>query len=777
MPNRDMIYLADDLDATVDRILSDKELSGLGLNRTRIRQALRSFKGDEIAASVFLKKYALRDERGRALETTLEEAKDRWARAVAGAEKSGREEWEKRFRRLYDHFLPAGRQMFALGNNNVKKATFTNCYVTKITDDSIEGIYGAAQSIAKTFSYGGGIGLDVGELRPRGAKISNSALYSTGSVSFMELFSLTSGLIGQSFRRGALMITIPVNHPDIEEFIEIKHGNRDKVKYANISVKLTDEFMRAVEEDRDFTLSFETKHERIEKTVRAGELWRKIVQSARDSAEPGLMFWDQAVRMSPSDVYPNMRIHSSNPCGEQLMEAGSACVLGSLLLHTFVRNPFTPEAEFDFGLFGDMVRGGVRHLDNIVTLNMGKHALPEQEEAARRGRRIGLGITGLADMLASLGLKYDSEEALAFVETVMAVKRNAEYGASMNLAAERGSFEVFDAERHYERGFPSTLPDELKALGHVQGQRNVAISTVAPSGSLSIIAQCSSGIEPIFALRYKRYVELGDERKEFEVRHQGIARFIAATGSSDFPDCWVTAHEIPHEARIRMQAVLQRYVDASISSTVNLPKNVDTETVASIYMDAWKAGLKGVTVYREGSREGILVTDDDFRHEDAAGMPVIDTVVHMVRAEGGDKFYIPVSYRNADLRRPYQVFIMNYKAGENDRLVKLGNDLVRMVRAAGVDEGRIEKYLSRSSSSLSKVTRFISLALKADLLEECVSILDRHAFAGTLASELHGIFAASLAIGRLLCKECGSHNVRHEEGCKRCLDCGWTGCG
>ena len=770
----DLIYLADDLESTAGRILADEELAGLGLTKTKVKRTLKSFQGDEIAASIFLKKYALRDEKGKVSETTLEEAKDRWATAVASAEKGDKEEWAEKFGVLYNHFLPAGRQMFALGNTNVKKATLTNCYVTKIDDDSIEGIYEAAKNIAKTFSYGGGIGLCIGELRPRKAKVSNSALFSTGAVSFMDLYSMTSGVIGQSFRRGALMITIPVDHPDVEEFVEIKHGNTDKIKYANISVKLTDAFMRAVEQGKKFKLSFLTKHEAIEKVVDARALWRSIIKSARDSAEPGLMFWDRMVELSPSEIYEGLQVHSTNPCGEQILEPGGACVLGSMLLHTFVKNPFTPEAEFNYELFGNMVRGAVRHLDNVVTLNMGKHALSEQEQAAKNGRRIGLGVTGLADMLAALGLRYDSEEALTVTERVMTWKRDSEYHASISLAKKRGSFEMFDSSRHYEQAFPATLSERIKALGRIQGQRNVAISTIAPSGSLSIIAQCSSGIEPIFALRYKRYVELGDNRKEFEVRHQGVARLVAATNSPDLPECWVTAHEIHHGTRIRMQAMLQKYVDASISSTINLPRDVDAETVGNIYLAAWKAGLKGVTVYREGSREGILITDE---YASKAGKPLIDTVVHQVRAEGGDKFYIPISYRGGDLRNPYQVFILNYKATENDRLVKLGNDLIRMVRDSGTSEKRIEKYLSRSKNSLSKVSRFISLAFKEGLLEQCVTILDKHAFVGTLASELHGIFSKSVAIGKLLCTECGSSNVRHEEGCKRCLDCGWTGCG
>ena len=308
-----MIHLVDDAASTVKRILSDEELSGCGLTKDKVRHTLASFGGDEIATSVFLKKYALRDGEGQIMELSLGEAKDRWAEAVAGVESSlAGTAPVAYFRALYEHFLPAGRQMFALGNGFVN-ASLTNCYATKIMDDSIEGIYGAAQNLAKTYSYGGGIGLCVGELRPRGAKVSNSARFSTGAASFMDLFSLTTGLIGQAGRRGALMITIPVSHPDIEEFIEVKHGDVERVKYANLSIKLTDEFMRTVESDGMFELSYSTKHETIRREVKARELWGRIVQSARDSAEPGLMFWDRMVEMSPSECYPSLQVHSTNP--------------------------------------------------------------------------------------------------------------------------------------------------------------------------------------------------------------------------------------------------------------------------------------------------------------------------------------------------------------------------------------------------------------------------------------------------------------------------------
>jgi len=728
----ELIYLNDNLDATVQRILNDEELSEYKLNKEKVNKILKSFQGDEIACAVFLKKYAVRNEEDEIIEFSLEEAKDRWAKCIVSAEKyfDTPSKDEKYFRELYEYLLPAGRQMFALGNKYVKNATFTNCYVTKIEEDSLEGIYDAAMKCARTYSYGGGIGLCIGELRPNKSKVSNSARHSTGAISFMELFSLTTGLIGQSGRRGALMITIPVHHPDIEEFIEIKHNNTDKVKHANISIKLTDKFMDAVINDEDFELYFKTIHEEIRKKVNARELWQKIVQSARDSAEPGLVFWDRMTEMSPSDIYERLQVHSTNPCGEQILESGGACVLASLLLHTFIKNPYTEVAYFDFELFKEMVSRGVRHLDNVVELNFGCHGLQEQEEAAKLGRRIGLGVTGLADMYAALGLRYDSKEALHLADEIMKIKKVVEYDVSIDLAAERGSFPLFNSDKHFESGFCATLPEELREKGKRYGLRNVAISTIAPSGSLSIIAQCSGGIEPIFSFKYKRYVEMGRKtRKEFSVYHQGLARYFDIVGKQEvLPDYWVAAHEINYKYRVKLQGIIQKHIDASISSTINLSSDVDADTIGKIYIDAWKEGLKGITVYREGSREGILVTDE---FASAAGVNEMDTAAQCVKAEGGDKFYIMTSYRDRDIKKPYQVFVMNYKQSERDTFVKTGNALVKMLRDKGVSERRIEKYSERSKTSLEKLTRFISLSMKTDNLKECVEILGDHAFAGT----------------------------------------------
>lgn len=780
-----LIYLNDDIDEVVERILSDDELKECGLSKRKVARTLKSFKGDEIASSVFLKKYALRDFDNKIVEFTLEEAKERWAKTISSAEvlfnnpdkeDVAEETFLKYFKELYEYLLPAGRQMFALGNEYVSNATYTNCYVTKIKEDSLEGIYDAARKLARTYSYGGGIGLCIGELRPANAKVSNSAKHSTGAVSFMELYSSTTGLIGQHGRRGALMITIPVTHPDIEDFIEIKHNNTDKVKHANISIKLTDEFMNAVINNEDIELRFDTVHEGFVKSINARDLWQKIIQSAYDSAEPGLLFWDRMIEMSPSDTYDRLKVHSTNPCGEQILEPGGACVLSSLLLHKFVKKPFTSEAEFDFKLFKEMVIRGVRHLDNVVELNMDRHGLEEQKQAAILGRRIGLGVTGLADMFASMGIRYDSQEALDLSDKIMEVKKITEYKASSSLARERGSFMLFDPDKHFTRGFCKDLPHDVVELAKKEGLRNVAISTVAPNGSLSIVAQCSSGIEPIYALMYRRFVELGQKRKKFVVYHQGVKRFLEESDIDDaekLPDYWVTSHQIDYKFRVKLQGVLQKHIDASISSTINLPADVSIGTVSQIYIDAWKEGLKGVTVYREGSREGVLITEDFVQK---SGSPDMDSVIRCVRAEGGDKFYIMISYKNGDVKHPYQVFVLNYKKTENDSFIKISNSMVKMLSAQGVSEKRIQKYLDRSTNSLAKLTRFLSLSMKTENLDKAVDVLDEHAYAGSLAARLSNILSDSLEMRKAMCKDCKSSNVRMEEGCMRCLDCNWSGC-
>ena len=598
-------------------------------------ETLAAFQGDLLRASIFYEKYALRDPEGRVQETRPEQMWARVARELASVEPDPGEQarWEREFRWLLEdfRFLPGGRILHGAGNP--RKVTLINCYVEGIQGDSLEAIYTCAQNMARTFSRGGGVGTDISVLRPRGAPVHNAARVSTGAVSFMELYSLTTGLIGQGGRRGALMITIADHHPDVLEFCSVKR-DLTSVRYANISVRVSDAFMRAVERDDLWTLWFEGPEVgRIERTVPARTLWEELTAGARDWAEPGVLFWDTILRMGTSN-YGGMTPISTNPCGEEPLEHGGCCDLGSINLSRFILDPFSPHARVDFDSLGRAVEVGVRLLDNVHDYNRGRHALPHQEEAALRSRRIGLGITGLGDALIMLGLRYDTEEAIAQAEQIMRFVKERAYWASVRLAQEKGPFPAFDAGAHLAQPFLSTLPEKLVEAIRTHGLRNVSLLTIPPVGSGSALAGVSNGLEPVFALSYVRRSE-SLQREYFRVLHPLVAEYCKRTGqridlaeldrvedpdaylSERLPPYFVTAHRIDPIRRVDMQAALQRHIDQSISSTVNLPRDVSVETVARIYAYAWRAGLKGISVYREGSREGVLLTPEEVRRRRA----------------------------------------------------------------------------------------------------------------------------------------------------------------
>ena len=597
-------------------------------------QTLAAFDGDELRARVFLEKYALRGADGEVIETTPEQMWDRVAREIASVEPTPdlQAHWYREFRWLLDgfRFIPGGRILHGAGNPS--KTTLLNCYYLDIRGDSLEDIYDAASRMARTYSRGGGVGIDISILRPRGAPVHNAARYSTGAVSFMELFSITTGLIGQSGRRGALMITIADTHPDLLDFITIKR-NLDRVRYANISVRLSDAFMRAVENDAPWTLYYESPEAgRIERTLPAREIWHELVTSARDWAEPGVLFWDQVIRWGTSN-YAGMTPRGTNPCSEIPLEPGGACDLGSIALHQFVLHPFTPQATLDFSGLRRAVRVAVRFLDNVLTYNEGRHPLPEQEEASRRSRRIGLGITGLGDMLLMLGLRYDSDEAIQLASQVQETIKLEAYRSSVDLAREKGFFPAFDPNQHLSQAFFSTFPDALVEDIRRFGLRNVSLLTIPPVGSGSAMAGCSNGLEPVFALYYLRRSE-SLSQDQFRVLHPAVAAYARINNidlrdldrtedphgylKSRLPAHFVTAHDVDPMRRVDMQAALQRHIDQSISSTVNLPREATTETVERVYIHAWRSGLKGISVYREGSREGVLITPEEARRRDTA---------------------------------------------------------------------------------------------------------------------------------------------------------------
>lgn len=573
-------------------------------------ETLAAFGGDELRARVFHDKYALRDRDGNVAERTPDQMWQRIAGEIASVEHPDRRaEWEQNFCWLLGEFrfIPGGRIMHAAGNS--RRVTALNCYVIPVLDDSIESIFDWMKQAARTYSLGGGVGTDISVLRPRGASVNNAARSSTGSVSFMELFSLTTGTIGQSGRRGALMITIADNHPDVLDFIKVKR-NLEKVRYANLSVRISDAFMRAVEDNGTHDLVFENERATMRRTVKAREVWRDLISGARDYAEPGVIFWDAVKRWSTSE-YNGMGVVTTNPCSEVPLEPYGNCCLGSVNLPRFVRDEFTSSARVDWEHLERALRYAVRFLDNVLDYNADRHPLPQHREASLFSRRIGVGFTGLGDMLVMLRLKYDTEPAIAFADGLFDRIKNVVYDESVNLAIQKGQFPGYDAGPHTSQAFVRTLRPEVLERIHRHGLRNVGLLTVPPVGSGAALAGVTSGIEPIFDLSYVRRSE-SLSQEFFTVYHPLVGEFMERFGierATDLPDCFVTAHQIRPEMRVRMQAAVQRHIDHAISSTVNLPQDAQPDDVEKVYFLAWKSGCKGITVYREGSRDGILITE------------------------------------------------------------------------------------------------------------------------------------------------------------------------
>ena len=554
------------------------------------------FLGDELRAGVFLRRYALRDPEGRLLEATPPEMWERLARQVARVDKGSFQEvlWL-----LSDfRFVPGGRILFGLGH--WRKSTLFNCYFLPIREDSVRGIARFLDEAMRTFAYGGGVGTNADVLRPRGARVGNAGVESSGAVSFMELFSTLAGVMGASGgRRGALMLTFSDTHPELLAFLRAKTDpERTRVRHANLSLRATDAFLEAALADAPWRLAFTTPRERIETTVPAKEAWEALVEAAWQSAEPGLLFWDR-IRTWTTAQYGGMEVVGVNVCGEVPMEPYGACNLGSLNLAAFVRAPFAPEARLDWASLEEAARLAVRFLDAIVDLGKNRHPLRAQREASLRSRRVGLGVMGLADMLAMLGLPYGYEEAIRLAEEVMRRIKEAAYRESARLAQEKGPFPAFQAREHLKSPFIQALPQDL--IREVEkGLRNAALLSIAPTGSISILAGVTSGIEPIFALTYLRHAG----GQVFLAEHPLLRRYreIARGGLPD----WPTAHTVDPFQRVRLQAALQRHVDQSISSTVNLPRETPKEEVEKLFLLAWKEGCKGITVFREGSREEVI---------------------------------------------------------------------------------------------------------------------------------------------------------------------------
>ena len=581
-----------------------RQLEGNGYQRNGHDEILQkaadaeTYYGDnDLAVDVLRSKYLAPGETGPL------QMWDRIARAMASVEEDSETWYDRFFSLLIDFkFIPGGRVMHGAGRDEAqRKPTLSNCYVIPIREDSLEGIYSCLRESAMVYRTGGGVGTDLSILRPKGAPVNATVDASPGCTAFMNLLSESTNAVSQAGRRGALMLTLRVDHPDIEDFITIKNDtNRTKVQYANISVLITHEFMAAVMDDTDFDLRFGGK---VHRTVRARELWNTIITNAHASAEPGIIFWD-TMKEYHNVEYANP-LTSTNPCGEQPLASYTACNLGNLNLLKFVRE----DGTFDYEDLAESTRVATRFLDDVIDYNMPNHAFDKIEQSVSSDRRVGLGITALADALVKMEMRYDSDEALDVVEKIMQTICYYSYETSIDLAQEKGSFPLFDWDGLSKSKFIQGLPKQIQDRIREHGLRNSTLITVPPVGTGSIVAQTSSGVEPIFCTSYTRRVKQsdGESFREYKVYHPLLRELYG--GDESLPDHVVTSHDIDPYFRVKMQGVIQRYTDSSISSTINLAEDTTVETVADIYVTAYKEGLKGITVYREGSREGILQSD------------------------------------------------------------------------------------------------------------------------------------------------------------------------
>ena len=712
----------------------------------------------------------------------------RQAKALASVEKTPelQEKWEASFFEALRNFkfVPGGRIMHGAGREDIT-TTLNNCYVVGIKTDSIKSIYDCVIQEAMTYKYGGGCGHDLSILRPGGDEILGTGGNSCGPVGFMNLFSENTNTIAQHGRRGANMQTLRVDHPDIEKFIEIKTGDIDMVKYSNISVLLTDEFMEAVQSDSDFDLQWGGK---VYTTVKAKDLWMKIIEHAHASAEPGLLFWDTMTKYHNAEYCSPLV--STNPCAEQPLPDGGCCNLGALNLERFVDQ----DGNFDFDGFKETTAIGARFLDNVIDYNLDRHALEEQKQNAMNDRRVGLGILGLGDMLVKMGIQYDSDEALETIGKIMEIHRDTSYETSAALAKEKGQFPNFDWDGYSQSLFVQDLPKKLQTKIKNHGIRNCTLTTVAPTGSGAIVARVTSGVEPIFATSYKRKVKkndsLGKEFDTFTVYHPVVKEMFGT--DENLPQYVVTAHNVDPYFRVKMQGVVQKYIDSSISSTVNLAEETTVDTVADIYMTAYKADLKGITVYREGSREGILITDDkssenEEKSPENAEMKTARTRPSITEGRtrrmrtGDGTLYVTV---NEDENGLCEVFTAIGKAGGTVAAqTEAISRLISLALRSGVDPNSIINQLKGISgpnptwedgqlilSTPDAIGRALETFVNGDSppsqeKKSQFEIADETSANGHQAKE-YGQH----------CIECDGSGIVNEGGCLVCKDCGWSKC-
>ncbi len=828
------------------------------------QSSLAYFKGDDLAAQVWINKYALKDSVGNLYELNPDDMHLRIAREITRIEQKYPNPFtEKEVFDLIKNFkyiVPQGSPMAGIGNP-YQIASLSNCFVigNEGASDSYGGIMKIDQEQVQLMKRRGGVGHDLSHIRPKGSPVKNSALTSTGLVPFMERYSNSTREVAQDGRRGALMLSVSINHPDAEEFIDAKM-EQGKVTGANVSVRIDDEFMKSVENKTPYTQKFpiHSIEPKVSKNIDANKLWDKIVHNAWQSAEPGILFWDTIINESVPDCYADLgyKTVSTNPCGEIPLCPYDSCRLLAINLFSYVEEPFTENATFNFKLFKEHIAAAQRIMDDIIDLELEKvdailakiNADPELEdtkgvekqlwqhikEKAINGRRTGIGITAEGDMLAALGLRYGSEDANTFSIEVHKTIAVEAYRASVYTAKERGSFEIFDAEREKENPFILRLKEADEKLYYEMleyGRRNIALLTIAPTGTTSLMTQTTSGIEPVFLPVYKRrrkvnpsdqnvnvtFVdEVGDSWEEYVVFHLRFKQWMEANGIEtekkysqeeldkivqQSPYYKATSNDVDWLSKVRLQGAVQKWVDHSISVTINLPNDVPEELVGKLYLEAWKVGCKGVTVYRDGSRSGVLVANEPDAEETLIHFPTKRPQIleaDIVRFQNNKEKWIAFIGIIDD--KPYEIF--TGLADDEDGIL-----IPRWVEDGLIIKNRDEDGTSRydfqyknkrgyktTIEGLShkfnpefwNYAKLISSTLRHGMpIEKVVDLINSLQLEGeSISTWKNGVARAlkrfvedgTMAKGQK-CDNCTSTNLIYQEGCLTCKDCGSSKCG
>ncbi|MFC0201990.1 adenosylcobalamin-dependent ribonucleoside-diphosphate reductase [Paracoccus rhizosphaerae] len=746
-----------------------------------------------IAEQIWDMKYRMKDAEGQPVDGSVEDSWRRVARDLARVE-ADPAQWEDKFYSALEDFkyLPAGRILAGAGTG--RSVTLFNCFVMGTIPDSMLGIFDMLKEAALTMQQGGGIGYDFSTIRPRGAAVKGVAADASGPLSFMDVWdAMCRTIMSAGSRRGAMMATMRCDHPDVEQFIEAKQDSA-RLRMFNLSVLVTDDFMEAVKADGPWELTFEGK---VFRTLQARDLWNRIMKATYDFAEPGVIFIDRINKANNLSYVET--IAATNPCGEQPLPPYGACLLGSINLARLVTNPFTDAAELDPEALDDLVRTAVRMMDNVVDAS--KFPLEAQAEEARNKRRIGLGVTGLADALLMLGLRYGAEDAVAQTRVWMKAIARSAYLASVDLAKDKGAFPLFDAKKYLASGFMSKMDKDVRDAIAEHGIRNALLTSIAPTGTISLYAgNVSSGIEPVFAYAYTRKVLQKDgSRTEEEVVDYAVQMWRDLKGDAELPDYFVNAQTLAPKDHVAMQAAAQEWVDSSISKTINCPEDISFEDFKDVYLAAWDLGCKGCTTYRPNEVTGSVLSvsektekapeadkgaDVVYLTEPLDRPAALEGATYKLKWPGSEHaIYITVNdIIHGNHRRPFEIFI-NSKNMEHYAWTVALTRMVSAVFRRGGDVSFVVEELKAVFDP--RGGAWMQGRYVPSILAAIGGVIERHLIeTGFLAGEGLGLKADPkaevMAVGEAprgpSCPSCGQFGMRMVEGCMTCPSCGHSKC-